>query len=368
MKKLLSPFIKGKFELKNHLVMSPMTRSRAIDNLPNQLMATYYGERTGAGLIITEGTAPAPEALGYPRIPGVFSQQQIDGWKLITDKVHRDDSKIFLQLMHTGRIGHNDNLPKGITLVGASDIKATGQIFTDTKGLQDFSAPGALSKEGIKNVIEGFVLAAQNAIEAGFDGVEIHGANGYLLEQFLNPHVNNREDEYGGSMENRSRFTIEVVNAVADAIGKEKVGIRFSPFSKLGDLADYGEEETHNTYAYLSKELDELQIAYVHVAVNAPIPAKTFEAIRDNFSGTIILANGLTPETGEQALHKGFADLVAFGRSFLSNPDFIERILTNAALNPVDYSSLYTPGSRGYTDYPGFNSSKLLKSASKKVA
>jgi len=368
MKKLLSPFIKGNFELKNHLVMSPMTRSRAINNLPNQLMADYYGQRTGAGLIITEGTAPAPEALGYPRIPGVFSQQQIDGWKPVTDKVHRGESKIFLQLMHTGRIGHTDNLPEATFLVGPSDIKATGQIFTDTKGLQDYSAPVALSKEGIKNVIERFVAAAKNAIEAGFDGVEIHGANGYLLEQFLNPHVNNREDEYGGSMENRSRFTVEVVKAVADAIGKEKVGIRFSPFSKLGDLAEYGEEETHNTYAYLSKKLDELQIAYLHVGVNAPIPAKTFQAIRDNFSGTIILANGLTPETGEEALHKGFADLVAFGRSFLSNPDFVERIKTSAALNPVDFSTLYTPGEKGYTDYPAINSSKQLKSAFQNVA
>ncbi|HUZ58753.1 MAG TPA: alkene reductase [Hanamia sp.] len=361
MKKLLTPFIKGNFELKNHLVMAPMTRSRAIDNLPNELMATYYGQRTGAGLIVTEGTAPAPEALGYPRIPGVFSQQQTDAWKHVTGKVHQDGSKIFLQLMHTGRIGHNDNLPKGITLVGASDTKATGQIFTDTKGLQDFSAPVSLSKEGIKNVINGFVLAAQNAIEAGFDGVEIHGANGYLLEQFLNPNVNNRNDEYGGSMENRTRFTIEVVQAVVDAIGKEKVGIRFSPFSKLGDLAPYDEQETTNTYAWLALKLDELQIAYIHVAVNAPIPEKTFQVIRENFSGTIILSNGLTPETGEKALQAGFADLVAFGRSFLSNPDFVERIKTNAALNPVDYSALYTPGARGYTDYPALKLSTQLK-------
>lgn len=361
MKTLLSPFIKGNFELKNHMVMSPMTRSRAIGNIPNQLMADYYGQRTGAGLIITEGTAPAPEALGYPRIPGVFNHQQIEGWKKITDKVHRGESKIFLQLMHTGRIGHTDNLPAATTLIGPSDIKATGQIFTDIKGLQDFSAPVALSKEGIKNVIKGFVAAAKNAMEAGFDGVEIHGANGYLLEQFLNPHVNNREDEYGGSMENRSRFTIEVVQAVANAIGKEKTGIRFSPFSKLGDLEEYGEDETHNTYAYLSQKLDELQIAYVHVAVNADIPEKTFQAMRNNFSGTIILANGLTPETGEEALHKGFADLVAFGRSFLSNPDFVERIKTNAALNAVDFSTLYTPGAKGYTDYPALLSSQTNK-------
>ena len=361
MKKLLTPYTKGNFELKNHLVMSPMTRSRAIGNLPNQLMADYYGQRTGAGLIITEGTAPSPEALSYPRIPGVFSQQQVDAWKPITHNVHREESKIFLQLMHTGRIGHNDNLPEKTALAGASDIKASGQIFTDTKGLQDYSVPVALSKEGIKNVVEGFVVAAINAIAAGFDGVEIHGANGYLIEQFLNPNVNNREDEYGGTMEHRSRFAIEVAAAIARAIGKEKVGIRFSPFSKLGDLAEYGEKETHNTYAYLAQKLDELQVVYLHIAVNAPIPAKTFQAIRENFSGTIILANGLTPETGEEMLDKGFADLVAFGRSFLSNPDFAERIKTNAALNPVDFSTLYTPGAKGYTDYPAINSSKHLE-------
>jgi N-ethylmaleimide reductase len=352
MKKLLRPYLKGKLELKNHVVMAPMTRSRATGNLPNELMAEYYGQRTGAGLIVTEGIAPAPEALGYPRIPGIFSQQQTDAWKSITGKVHKDGSKIFAQLMHTGRIGHIDNLPAGINLVGASGIKATGQVFTDTKGLQDYSTPVYLSKEGIKKVINGFVSASKNAMAAGFDGVEIHGANGYLLEQFLNPNVNNRDDEYAGSIENRSRFTLELVQAIAGAIGKDKVGIRFSPFSKLGDLAEYGEEETNNTYAWLAQKLDELQIAYIHVAVNAAIPEKTFKSIRENFSGTIILSNGLTPETGEEALHAGFADLVAFGRSFLSNPDFVERIKTNAALNPVDFNTLYTPGAKGYTDYP----------------
>ncbi len=194
MKKLLSPFTKGKLELKNHLVMAPMTRSRAIDNLPNDLMAAYYGRRTGAGLIVTEGTAPTPEALGYPRIPGAFSPQQVEGWKSVTTNVHRDGTKIFLQLMHVGRIGHMDNLPKDVSLVSPTAQKAVGQIFTDTKGLQDFSEPVELTKDGIKRVVDGFVLASQNAIEAGFDGVEIHGANGYLLEQFLNPNVNTRTD------------------------------------------------------------------------------------------------------------------------------------------------------------------------------
>lgn len=352
MKTLLSPFTKDKLELKNHLVMAPMTRSRAIDNLPNPLMETYYGQRTGAGLIVTEGTAPAPEALGYPRIPGIFSLQQVEAWKPITTKVHQDGTKIFLQLMHTGRIGHTDNLPKGVSLIGATALKAVGQIFTDTKGLQDFSEPLPLTKAGINKVIDDFVYASKNAIEAGFDGVEIHGANGYLLEQFLNPNVNNRTDEYGGSIINRSRFTLDVVQAVAQAIGNGKVGIRFSPFSKLGDLALYDEEKVTDTYGWLAQSLNGLHIAYLHIAVNAPIPEKTFQTIRSNFSKTIILSNGLTPETGEEALHSGFADLVAFGRSFLSNPDFVERIKVGAALNPVDYAHLYTPGSVGYIDYP----------------
>lgn len=355
MKKLLSPFKKGKLELENHLVMAPMTRSRAIDNLPNELMAEYYGQRNTAGLIVTEGTAPTPEALGYPRIPGVFSWEQTKGWKQVTQKVHEGKSKIFLQLMHTGRIGHVDNLPEGVVLVGASDVKAAGQIFTDTKGLQDHSAPVALTIEGIENVIKGFVTAAQNAIEASFDGIEVHGANGYLLEQFLNPNINKRTDIYGGNIENRSRLTIEVVKAIADAIGKEKVGIRFSPYSKLGDLALYAEEETQNTYAFLAQKLDELDIQYIHIAVNGAIPENTFKTIRNNFSGTLILSNGLNPETGEAALHAGFADLVAFGRSFLANPDFVERIKSNAVLNPLDPNTLYTSGAKGYTDYPVVN-------------
>lgn len=355
MKKLLMPYTKGGLAIKNHLVMAPMTRARAINNLPNELIAEYYAQRTGAGLIITEGTAPAPEALGYARIPGVFNPQQVEAWKLITNKVHKGDSKIFMQLMHTGRMGHIDNLPEGFTLVGASEIKASGQIFTDTRGMQDYSQPVSLSKEGIENVINGFVAAAKNAIAAGFDGIEIHGANGYLLEQFLNPNINNRTDKYGGSIKNRARFTLQVTASIIEAVGKEKVGIRLSPFSTLGDLANYDDEETHQTYTYLAEELNELQIAYMHIGVNTPIPVRTFQAIRSSFSGTIILCNGLTVETGEEALHNGFADIVGFGRYFLSNPDFVERIKKGEALNPVDFTTLYTPGAEGYTDYPSLN-------------
>jgi N-ethylmaleimide reductase len=351
MEKLLKAFSQNGLNLKNHIVMAPMTRSRAINNLPNELMAEYYQQRSGAGLIITEGTAPAPEALGYPNIPGIFNKEQVEGWKLTTQGVHSADTKIFVQLMHTGRIGHADNLPAGAQVVGVSEITAAGQIFTLT-GMKDHSKPTPLTHAGIQEVIEGFVLASQNAIEAGFDGVEIHGANGYLPEQFLNPHINNRTDEYGGSIKNRSRFIVEVVTAVADAIGKEKVGVRLSPFSKLGDLPEYEEREVEQTYAYLAQKLNQQHIAYLHVGVNGPIPQSTFDSIRENFQGTIILCNGLTAESAEEALNAGFADLTGFGRGFLANPDFVERISKNAPFNEVDFSTLYSPGAKGYTDYP----------------
>jgi N-ethylmaleimide reductase len=352
MKKILTAYSKNNFGLKNHIVMAPMTRSRAINNLPNDLMAVYYRQRTGAGLIITEGTAPTPEGLGYPRIPGIYDDAQIAGWKKITDGVHQDGSKIFVQLMHTGRVGHTDNLPEGFQLVGPSNIKAAGQIFTDTVGMQDHSEPIALTADGIKAVIAGYVTAAENAVKAGFDGVELHAANGYLLEQFLNPNVNNRTDEYGGGIANRARLTVEVAEKVAAAIGKEKVGIRFSPFSTLGDLQAYDENEVHETYTYLANTMEQVGIQYIHISANPAIPQKTFDALRSSFLNTIILCNALTAETAEAQLNTGFADLVAFGRSFLANPDFVSRIKKDEALNQVDFTTLYTPGEKGYIDYP----------------
>ena len=352
MRKMLSAYDKKGFSLKNHIVMSPMTRSRAINNVPNSLIAEYYKQRSGAGLIITEGTAPAPEALGYPRIPGIFSEKQTEAWKEITAAVHENNSKIFIQLMHTGRIGHTHNLPDGLQLVSASDKTAAGQIYTDQAGLQDHTQPQALTKDGIKGIINSFVNASKNAVTAGFDGIEFHGANGYLLEQFLNPNVNDRTDEYGGSIENRSRIIIELAEEVSQAIGKDKVGIRLSPFSTLGDLAAYDEQEVHKTYAHLAEKLNEIGINYLHIGVNAAIPQEVFDSIRNNFSNTIILSNGLTPETAEEALDAGFANLVAFGRAFLANPDFVARIEKGAELNEPDYNTFYTADAKGYTDYP----------------
>ncbi|MFD2873230.1 alkene reductase [Mucilaginibacter ximonensis] len=351
MKKLFEPYNKGSLKLKNHVVMAPMTRSRAINNVPNALMATYYKQRSGAGLIITEGTSPSPEGLGYPRIPGIFSDEQLAGWQLVTNAVHEGGAKIFLQLMHTGRIGHSSNLPQGYQLVGLSDLKAAGEIYTET-GMQEFSAPLALDKQGIARIIADHVKAAQNAIAVGFDGVELHGAHGYLLEQSLNPLVNNRTDNYGGSVENRSRLLLEITHQIAAVIGADKVGLRISPYLTSNDLPAYDSAEVHNTYVYLAREMNRLGIAYLHISNNPGIPEQTHRAIRDAFKNTIIYCNGFTAETAETKLQGGSADLIAFGRSFLANPDFIGRLEKKAPLNDLDYNTLYTPGEAGYIDYP----------------
>lgn len=353
MKKLLTPFKKGNFELKNHIVMAPLTRSRATGNIPNKLMAEYYGQRTGAGLIITEGTAPMADGLGYPRIPGIFNEDQVEGWKNITEKVHIGGSKIFMQLMHTGRIAHKDNVPADGQIFAPSSIKAKGKMFTDTHGLQDHSTPKAFTTDDIKRTIEGHVKAAENAMIAGFDGVELHGAHGYLTEQFLNPNSNHREDEYGGSIENRARFALETIQAIANSIGAGKVGIRLSPFGFSQNQPTYDEDEVHNTYQFLVEEINKIGIQYIHLSMQ-DAPEKTYRSIREIFSGTIIQCNGLTPETALEALN-GLADLVAFGRKFIANPDLVKRIELEAELNEPDPDTFYTPGREGYIDYPALD-------------
>lgn len=351
MKKILTPFKKNGLSLKNHLVMAPMTRSRAIDNLPNDLMAEYYGQRTGAGLIITEGTAPTVDGVGYPRIPGIYTDEQVEGWKKTTKAVHQAETKIFVQLMHTGRIAHVDNIPEGGRIVAPSAIKAEGKMFTDTEGPQDHSVPEALTADEVRRTIEGHVKAAENAIKAGFDGIEVHGANGYLVEQFLNPNVNKRDDEYGGSIENRARFVVDTIQAIADSIGKDKVGVRLSPYSTFNDQAAYDQEEVHKTYSYLAEQFNNAGIVYVHLSMNPEAPEKTYHGIREKYKGIIIQCNGLTPETGEAALD-GFADLIAFARNWLANPDLDQRIAEEAALNAPKPDLFYSPGAEGYTDYP----------------
>ena len=355
MKKTLMPYLKNGLSLKNHLVMAPMTRCRAINNVPNDLMAEYYGQRSGAGLIITEGTSPAPDGLGYSRIPGIFSAAQVDGWKLVTDAVHKNHSRIFLQLMHTGRVSHSENLPEGAKVVGASDVKASGQMYSDGIGMQDYSQPTGLSTEDTYKVIDEYVTAAENAITAGFDGIELHGANGYLIEQFLNPNVNNRTDEFGGSVANRCKFAITIAEKTAAAIGKEKVGVRISPWSGFNDMQPYDSGEVHETYAHLAEEFNRIGIAYIHISANADIPPATIEAIRSNFKGTIIVCNGQTPATAETVLTEGMFDLVAFGRYYLANPDLDKKIAVDAPLTDADFQTFYSPGAQGYTDYPFLN-------------
>ncbi|MCT8334308.1 alkene reductase [Leptospira sp. 85282-16] len=355
MKSLFSEAKLGNLTLKNKVVMAPMTRSRSIGNVPGDLVATYYEQRAEAGLIITEGTSPSPNGLGYARIPGIFSEEQTKAWKKVTDKVHAKGSKIFVQLMHTGRIGHELNLPKGAKVLGPSAILAKGQMWTDADGMKDHPTPKEMSKEELNQTLEEFVNASKNAIKAGFDGVELHAANGYLLEQFLHPSSNQRTDEYGGSIENRNRFIIEVAKAVSTAIGKDKTAIRLSPYGAFNDLFPF--PETHEEYSLLAEKLNEIGIVYVHLVDHSSMGAPTVEPetvknIRNAFKGTLILSGGYDLDRAEKDLTSGNADLVAFGKPFLGNPDLVTRFQKNIPLVSFDQTTLYTPGEKGYTDYP----------------
>lgn len=354
--KIFEPIKFGGLELKNRIVMAPMTRCRAINNIPNDLMAIYYGQRANAGLIVTEGTSPSANGLGYCRIPGIFSDDQIIGWKKVADAVHEKGAKIFVQLMHTGRIGHVSNLPNGARLLAPSAVKAAGQIWTDSEGMQDHSEPEAMTKEELEITKNEFVNAAKNAIKAGLDGVELHAANGYLLEQFLSPYSNIREDEYGGSIENRCRFVLEIAKAVVDAIGKDKVGIRVSPYGVASDMKHY--PEIDQTYAYLAEKLNEIGITYIHVvdhsAMGAPsVPKEVKSLIKSKFSNTLILSGGYQLVAAEKDLVENNADLVAFGRPFINNPDLVDRLKNSWELSSdLDVNTFYTPGEQGYIDYP----------------
>lgn len=350
--KLLSPYKEKGLSLQNRIVMAPMTRCRAIGNLPNELMATYYSERADIGLIVTEGASPSPEGLGYARIPGIFNREQVEAWKKITKAVHQKGAKIFVQLMHTGRVGHESNLPKGFYLVGPSAKKPAGKIFSDSKGMVDNSQPLALTSDGVEKVMNAFVEAGKNAMAAGFDGVELHSANGYLLEQFLHPTVNSREDGYGGEYENRARFVLEIVEKMSAEIGSERIGIRFSPYSTYNDLPSYDAEEVHALYVYLAQKLDKLGIAYIHLSINPAMQTRTLQGIREAFKNTLIICNGLNPETAEQKLQEGVADLVGFGKGILANPQFANRIAQNLPLNQANPETFYSADAVGYTDYP----------------
>ena len=353
---LFEPFTSATLTLANRIVMAPMTRSRAVEaNTPNALMAEYYAQRAGAGLIITEGTAPSPNALGYARIPGLFNAEQVRGWKLVTDAVHARGSKIYVQLMHTGRVAHQANLPAGAQAVSPTDVVCPGQMYTDTQGMQPHTAPRAMTEADITQAVAEFVHSARLAVEAGFDGVELHAANGYLIEQFLNANVNTRSDGWGGSLEARNRFALEVARATVVAIGANRVGIRLSPYGVFNGAGPYAEVDAQ--YVALVEQLSSLGLAYVHVldhsAMGAPpVPAELKAKLRAAFKGPFILAGGFDRGSAEAALRAGQADLIAFARAFLANPDLVARMRADAPLNAPDMTTFYTPGAQGYTDYP----------------
>jgi N-ethylmaleimide reductase len=353
---ILTPYKLDNIMLSSRTVMSPMTRCRAIGNVPNELMVTYYTQRSSAGLIVTEGVAPSPNGLGYARIPGLFNQSQVDGWKKVTDAVHLNGGKIFAQLMHTGRISHMLNMPQGAQILAPSAVKPAGQMWTDAEQMQDFPVPKAMSEDEIALTKAEYVSASKNAMEAGFDGVELHGANGYLLEQFLSPVSNIRTDNYGGSIENRCRFVLEVVSAVAESIGKEKTAIRLSPYGVASDMPHYPEIDA--TYTYMAEQLDKTGIVYIHIvdhsAMGAPeVPRDMKRLIRDIFQNTIILSGGYDLERAEADIAGGLGNMVAFGRPFINNPDLVNRFQNNLPLSQdLKMDLFYSADEVGYTDYP----------------
>ena len=355
MTQLFSTARLGSLTLQNHLVMSPMTRNRAIGNVPNDMMVEYYAQRASAGMIITEGVSPSPNGLGYPRIPGVFSAEQVAGWKKIVDAVHAKGGKLFMQFMHCGRVAHQLNLPAGARVIGPSAIAAAGEIYTDAEGMKPNGSPHAMTEADIQSTIAEFAQSARNAIAAGCDGVELHGANGYLLEQFIRPNSNQRTDRYGGAIENRAQFVLEVVDAVINAIGKNKVGIRLSPFGVFNDMPLYDAMEAD--YTYLAQQLNARGLLYVHLvdhsSMGAPVVPDTMKAVlRNQFKGVLIFSGGYDAQRAESDLVAGKADLIAVGRPFLANPDLVARWHSALPVNPPDFATFYTPGEKGYMDYP----------------
>ena len=353
---LFDTYTTHKLTLANRIVMAPMTRSRAVEaNTPNALMAEYYAQRATAGLIITEGVSPSPNGLGYARIPGLFNAAQVQGWRLVTDAVHARGGKIVAQLMHTGRVAHAANLPPGAHCVGPTDAALTGEMWTDAQGMQPHTAPHAMTEADIAAAVGEYAQASRLAIEAGFDGVELHAANGYLMEQFLNANINTRTDGYGGNADARNRFTLEVARASCAAIGAHRVGIRLSPYGVFNGTGGFAEVDAQ--YLALTSALSDLGLLYLHLLDHSamgtpPVPAALKSGMRSAFAGPFMLAGGYDRASAEQALAAKQADLIAFGRPFLANPDLVARLQGNAALNPPDMSTFYTPGAKGYTDYP----------------
>ena len=355
--KLLSSYQLGPYELKNRMVMAPMTRNRAgRGNAPQPMNALYYAQRAGAGLIITEAAQVSPQGLGYPDMPGIYSPEQIAGWRLVTDLVHKRGGVIFLQLFHCGRISHPSLQPGGATPVAPSAIKPKGEAMT-YQGPRPFVEPRALKTEEIPEIIEQFRRGTENAREAGFDGVELHAANGYLIDQFLRDGTNQRRDQYGGEVNNRARFLLEVTEAVINVMGDGRVGVHISPENPFNDMYDSNSE---SLFSHLAEGLNRFPLAYLHVVeIDLSNPAvfngalnPITQKVRGIFKGTYMTNGGYDRNMAERVLERGDADLVSFGRLFLANPDLPERFSKDAPLNEPDPNTFYGGDEKGYTDYP----------------
>ena len=357
--KLFEPGRIGTIEVANRVVMAPLTRSRAEEaqgDIPGSDMnIEYYRQRSNAGLIISEGTQVSPVGKGYMATPGIYSAEQVQGWKKITDAVHAAGSKIIAQIWHVGRITHPD-LTGGAEPIGPSAIAPNVVAYTHN-GKQEVPVPHEMSVDEIKAVVEQFRVAAANAKKAGFDGVEIHGANGYLIDQFLRNSTNHRTDSYGGSVENRSRFALEIVDAVVAELGKGCVGIRLSPVTPFNDISD---SQPQAVFGYLIEQLNQREIGFIHMiegSTGGPreVPGFDYAWARSHFKGTYIANNGYTRDMAITAVENGTADAVSFGRMFIANPDLVTRLKTNAPMNEPDPSTFYAPGPKGYIDYPSLN-------------
>ncbi|SNR68769.1 N-ethylmaleimide reductase [Methylobacillus rhizosphaerae] len=350
---LFSPTKLGSIALKNRIAMAPLTRNRAGQgNVPQLINAEYYAQRASAGLLITEATPISATAHGYPATPGIHDSEQVEGWKQVTAAVHAKGGKIVLQLWHVGRISHPSLQPGHALPVAPSAIKPAGQAFT-YEGLQDFVTPRALSIEELPGIVADYARATQNALDAGFDGVEVHAANGYLLDQFLRDGTNHRTDEYGGSMENRTRLLLEVTKAVVEVAGADRVGVRISPLNPFNDISDSNPQALFN---HVADSLNPFGLAYLHVVEGGMggdnLPAFDFAALRRHFHGSYIANLGYDKAKGNAAIASGHADVVAYGALYIANPDLVARFQQDAPLNAPDHATFYGGDAKGYTDYP----------------
>jgi N-ethylmaleimide reductase len=350
MTNLFDPVRLGDLELSNRIIMAPMTRSRAGEgDAPTDLNVEYYRQRATAGLIVSEGTQPSANGKGYCRTPGIHSAAQIAGWRKVTDAVHAEGGRIVLQIMHCGRIGVAENKDSGAETIAPSAVRAAGQMFTDTAGMVDFVMPRALETDEVPGVIAEFGQATRNALEAGFDGVELHAASGYLPMQFLSTGTNKRTDRYGGSVENRIRAVVEMLEAMADAAGPGRVGLRICPGVLFNDIQD---DDPGETYTALLKAIDPMGLAYLHLILLKSPLVDGLAVAKTNFTGPLILNDSISLERGNELVDTGRADAISFARHYLANPDLVRRFREGAELARFDRKTLYTPGAAGYTDYP----------------